>query len=108
VLERAFLKTYGVELKDIFSNIDFSIGTFRRSVSSVIPEMTRVALLVKKDDMVKEDPTFSKKKFLYNLKRTDYERDWGKGYQKPGVGARIIAAFFMLIPKVGPFKAVGF
>lgn len=108
VLERAFLKTYGIEMKDVFSNLDFSIGTFRRSISSVIPKMTRVALLVKKDELVKEDPTFSKKKFLYNLKRTDYERDWGKGYQKPGVGARIIAAFFMLIPKIGPFKAVGF
>lgn len=108
VLERAFLKTYGVELKDIFSNLDLSIGTFRHSVSGIIPEMTRVALLVKKDELVKEDPNFSKKKFLYNLKRTDYERDWGKGYQKPGVGARIIAAFFMLIPKIGPFKAVGF
>src|SRR5437660_8198653 len=28
VLERAFLKTYGVELKDIFTNLDLSIGTF--------------------------------------------------------------------------------
>jgi hypothetical protein len=108
VLERAFLKTYGIELKDLFSNVDFSIGTFRRSISSVIPEMTRVALLVKKDELVKEDPTFSRKKFLYNLKRTDYERDWGKGYQKPGFGARVLAALFMLMPKVGPFKAVGF
>jgi hypothetical protein len=70
--------------------------------------MTRVALLLKKDEMVREDPTFAKQKFLYNLKRTDYEREWGKGYQKPGVGARILAALFRLIPKVGPFKAVGF
>lgn len=108
VLERAFLKTYGIELKDVFGNLDLSIGTFRRSISSVIPAMTRVALLVKKDEMVKEDPTFSKKKFLYNLKRADYERDWGKGYQKPGVGARVLAVLFRLIPKIGPFKAVGF
>ena len=108
VLERAFLKTYGIELKDVFSSVDLSIGTFRRSISSVIPEMTRVALLVKKDELVKEDPTLAKKKFLYNLKRTDYEREWGKGYQKPGVGARILATLFRLIPKIGPFKAVGF
>jgi len=108
VLERAFLKTYGIELKDVFSSVDLSIGTFRRSISSVIPEMTRVALLLKQDEMVREDPTFTKKKFLFNLKRTDYERDWGKGYQKPGIGARIIAAIFRLVPKIGPFKAVGF
>jgi Zinc dependent phospholipase C len=108
VLERAFLKTYGIELKDVFSSVDLSIGTFRRSISSVIPEMTRVALLLKKDELVKEDPTFAKRKFLFNLKRTDYEKEWGKGYQKPGIGARIIATLFRLIPKIGPFKAVGF
>ena len=108
VLERAFLKTYGIELKDVFNSVDLSIGTFRRSISSVIPEMTRVALLLKKDELVKEDPTFAKRKFLYNLKRTDYEKDWGKGYQKPGPGARVIAVLFRLVPKIGPFKAVGF
>jgi zinc dependent phospholipase C len=108
VMERAFLKTYGIELKDVFSSVDLSIGTFRRSISSVIPEMTRVALLLKKDELVKEDPTFAKRKFLYNLKRTDYEKEWGKGYQKPGPGARILSVLFRLVPKIGPFKAVGF
>ena len=108
VLERAFLKTYGVKLGEIFSSVDLSIGTFRRSISTIIPEMTRVALLTKKDEMVKENPSFAKKKFLYNLKRAEYEKEWGKGYQKPGVGARILAVVFKLIPKVGPFKAIAF
>ncbi len=108
VLERAFLKTYGIEIKDVFNSVDLSIGTFRRSISSVIPEMTRVALLLKKDELVREDPTFAKKKFLFNLKRTDYEKEWGKGYQKPGPGARVLSVLFRLVPKIGPFKAVGF
>lgn len=108
VLERAFLKTYGIELKDVFGNLDLSIGSFRRSISKILPEMTRVALLLKKDALVKEDPTFARKKFIYNLKRADYEREWGKGYQKPGVGAKITAFLLRLVPKVGPFKALGF
>lgn len=84
LLERAFLKTYGIELKDVVSNIDLSIGSFRWSIGHVIPEMTRVALLVKKDEMVKEDPTFAKKKFLFNMKRTDYERDWERATRNRG------------------------
>jgi len=108
VLERAFLRTYGIRLEDVFSNLDLSIGSFRRSVSSIIPEMTRVALLTKKDAMVKEDPSFDRKKFLYNLKRTEYEKEWGKTYQKPGWGAHILAIIVRLIPKVGPFKAIAF
>ena len=108
LLERTFRNTYGIELKDVFFNIDLSIGSFRRSISTVIPEMTRVALELKKDQMVREDPTFAKKKFLYNLKRTDYEREWGKSYEKPGIGARILAVLFRLVPKVGPLKALAF
>jgi hypothetical protein len=108
VMERAFLKTYGVKLSDIFANLDLSIGSFRWSVSRAIPEMTRVALLTKKDEMVKENPSFTKKKFLYNLSRSEYEKEWGKRYQKPGFGARLMAVIFKIIPKIGPFKAIAF
>ena len=108
VLERAFIKTYGIKLEDVFKNLDFSIGTFRWSVSRALPEMTRVALLTKKDELVKENPSFAKKKFLYNLKRSEYEKEWGKDYQKPGAGAKILAFFFKLIPKFGPFKTIDF
>jgi len=108
VLERAFLKTYGIKLGDVFGSVDLSIGTFRRSISTIIPEMTRVALLAKRDELVKENPSLARKKFLYNLKRAEYEKEWGNGYQKPGFGARILAAMFKLIPKAGPFKAIAF
>ena len=106
VLERAFLKTYGIELKDVMS--DLSIGSYRFSISHIIPTMTQVALATKEVDMVKENPSFDRKKFLYNLSRADYERDWGKGYEKPGAGARFMALLFRMVPKVGPFKALKF
>lgn len=108
VLERAFLKTYGIELKNVFMNLDLSIGTYRYSVSHIIPRMTQVALATKEPDLIKENPSFDKKKFLFNLSRAEYERDWGKGYQKPGVGARFMAVLFRLVPKIGPFKAIAF
>ncbi|HJX84572.1 MAG TPA: zinc dependent phospholipase C family protein [Candidatus Angelobacter sp.] len=108
VLERAFFKTYGIRLDAVFRSLDLSVGSFRRSVSGIIPEMTRAALLSKQDEMVKEDPSFAKDKFLYNLKRADYEKEWGKGYEKPGFGARLLAVLFRIAPKVGPFKAAGF
>ncbi len=107
-LERAFRKTYGLELKDLFFNLDLSIGTFRRAVSKILPEMTRVALVTRKRELIKEIPDLTKQKFLFNLSRADYERDWGRTYKKPSFGARILAALISLIPKVGPFKAMGF
>jgi hypothetical protein len=108
LLQRAFLETYGLKLEDVFGSVDLAIGSYRRSVSKIIPEMTRVALLSRKDVIVKDTPNFNKKKFLYYLSRSNYEHEWGTVYRKPGVGARILAFFLKLIPKVGPFKAVNF
>jgi hypothetical protein len=108
VLERAFLATYGIELKDMFFSLDLSIGTFRRAISQVIPQMTRVALVIKDANLIKENMTAQSKRFLYNLSRTDYERNWGKSYQKPGFGARALAVLFRWVPKIGPFKAIAF
>ncbi len=108
LLVRVFLEIYGLRTDQVFSNEDLAIGTFRRSVSKIIPEMTRVALLSRKKEMVKEDPNFDRKKFLFYLSRTDYEKEWGKGYRRPGLGARILAWFLKIVPKKGPFKAVDF
>lgn len=106
LLERAFRKTYGLELSDVFGDEDRAIGSFRRAVSKIIPEMTKVALATNKVQLVKENPNFTKKKFLYNLSRAEYERNWGNNYQRPGVGTRILAFILRIVPKVGPFKAL--
>ena len=108
LMDRALLTTYGIGLKDIFKNTDLAIGTYRRGVSVVIPEMTRVALLARKESIVKDTPNFNKKKFLYYLSRKSYEKEWGKEYRKPGAGTRVLAFFLRLMPKVGPFSALAF
>jgi|SRR5215470_6987705 len=108
LLERAFLKTYGLNLGDVFGDTDLAIGTFRRAISTVLPEMTRVALLARKDAIVRETPNFHKQEFLYYLSRKSYEKEWGKGYRRPGIGARILAFFLKLVPKFGPFRALAF
>ncbi|HST12839.1 MAG TPA: zinc dependent phospholipase C family protein, partial [Terriglobales bacterium] len=74
LLNRAVYRTYGLQLEDVFGSTDLAIGTFRRSISIVIPEMTRVALLARGQEIVKDTPNFDKKKFLYYLSRKDYEK----------------------------------
>jgi Zinc dependent phospholipase C len=108
VLERAFQDTYHLQLQDVIHDEDLAVGTFRRAISRVIPEMTRVALLSRRKEIVRDTPNFNEKQFLYHLSRTGYQKDWGKGYRKPGVGARILAFFLRIVPKVGPFRAVAF
>ena len=106
LLERAFQETYGLKLEDVFGNVDLAIGSYRRGVSRIIPQITRVALISRRDVIVKDTPNFNKKEFLYYLSRSNYEHEWGTAYRKPGVGARVVAFFLDLVPKIGPFKAV--
>jgi hypothetical protein len=106
LMERAFQKTYGLPLKNIMPHEDLAIGSYRRAIGSVVPEMTKVALATRGDKMQAEYPNFNKKKFLYNLKRADYEKNWGRTYEKPGVGARMLSFVLRLVPKIGPFKAL--
>ena len=108
LLERTFPVIYGMPLKDVISHEDLAIGSYRFAVSRLIPEMTQVALQTHKKDMMREHPDFAKKKFLYRLSRSEYEKEWGKDYTKPGLGARILAVFFRFMPKIGPFKGMGF
>ena len=37
-------RTYSLHLKDVFSDLDLALGTYRHAVSSVIPEMTQSRL----------------------------------------------------------------
>ena len=57
---------------------------------------------------MKETPNLAKKKFLYRLSRSGYEKEWGKDYTKPGIGTRILSTLLRYMPKVGPFKAMAF
>jgi hypothetical protein len=108
VLERAFKQTYDLKLTDVIHKQDLAFGSFRRAISKIIPEMTKVALINRRADIVRDTPNFNKKKFLYRLKRTQYEKEWGKGYRKPGPGARVLAFVLKIVPKFGPFKALAF
>jgi len=108
VLERAFQDTYGVALTDVIPKEDLAVGTFRRAISTIIPEMTRVALLAREKELVAETPNFNSRKFRYYLSRANYQKEWGKGYRRPGFGTRLLAFFLKFVPKVGPFKALDF
>jgi hypothetical protein len=106
VLERAFQDTYGIPMSEVISNEDLAIGTFRRAISTVIPEMTRVALIARRKEIVTETPNFRARQFRYYLSRSSYQKEWGKSYHRPGFGTRVLAFFLKFVPKIGPFKAL--
>jgi hypothetical protein len=108
VLDQAFRETYGLELKTVLVDEEKTLSSYRRDVSKLIPKATRIAWSLKQDEIKSDMPDATKKKFLFNLSRANYEREWGKDYRKPSPGERFFAFLFKLIPKFGPLKILQF
>jgi zinc dependent phospholipase C len=108
VLERAFRETYGLELQDVFADVDMSIGTFRYAVGTMIPQMTKVAWETKKDEIEALAPGMTQQRFMFGLSRPDFEKEWGTRYEHPGIGSKILAIVLRIIPKIGPFSGLAF
>lgn len=107
-LEHAFLDVYGLELKDVFGSIDLGVGTYRFTVGRLVPALTNAAWQSKRKDIEQLSPGVTRSKYVWGLPRHQYEKEWGKSYRGPGFGARLLAAIFKIVPKIGPFKVLAF
>jgi hypothetical protein len=108
LLERAFQETYGLELKSVLLDEEKALTSYRHAVSKLLPKATRIACHLKKDEIKDDLPGITKRKFLYNLKRANFEKEWGKDYKKPSAGERFLAFLYLLLPKWGPLKVLQF
>jgi hypothetical protein len=96
LLERAFMQTYGLEMKDVFLDEDLAIGTYRFAVSKLIPDLTRAAARNDKNAPV------------YAFTRQDFEKEYGTKYKRPGFFARLIVLLAKIMPRIGPFRTLSY
>jgi hypothetical protein len=55
---------------------------------------------------MKDQPSITRTKFLYNLSRASYQKNWGRQYQPPTLGERFLAFVVRIIPKIGPLRVL--
>jgi len=108
LLEQAFQETYGLNLKSVLSDEERALSSYRHDVSTLLPKATRIAWSLKHDEIMKDQPGITKRKFLYNLSRASYEKEWGHDYQQPSFGDKFLAFLWRLVPKIGPLKVLQF
>jgi hypothetical protein len=106
LLERAFRRTYGLEMKDLFTNLDRAVGSYRRTVSYLLPELTRAAWKSKQDEIRRLDPAASEANFVFRFPRSEYERRFGARSPRPGLTERVARFLAGVLPKVGPLKVL--
>ena len=107
-LERAFQAVYGIEMKDIFLSEDTAIATYRHAVGTTIPEMTKVAWGKKRAEIMAVTPSAKRETFVFHLSKKQYDAEFGRDYATPHGLARFLGFVYHLLPKVGPFRSLGF
>jgi zinc dependent phospholipase C len=108
VLEQAFRDTYGLEMKDQFASEDRAIATYRYAVSQIIPALTQAAWRDRHDEIATLQPNADRAKFIFQYRRQEFEREYGRDYQKPGLFARFLATAYRVLPKIGPLRKLTF
>jgi len=107
-LDRAFSETYGINLKAVSEDEVKAANSYRYSVSTLIPKAVRVAWSLKQDDIRRDLPGMTRKKFLYNISRSSYEKQWGRDYRRPTASDKFIAFLIRILPKIGPLRILTF
>ncbi|QJX47664.1 zinc dependent phospholipase C family protein [Hymenobacter taeanensis] len=108
VLERAFKKTYGLELGKVVFNVDLAVSTFRFAVRSLIPIASRAAWQSQKKEIRRLSPRARRREYVYKQSEREYRKLYGSDYQVPGTGARVLSYFVRVLPKIGPLKPFAF
>ncbi|MGH9561306.1 MAG: zinc dependent phospholipase C family protein, partial [Terracidiphilus sp.] len=106
LLSQAFQETYGLDIQTVLTNENQVLGSYRHDVSQLIPKATRIAWSLKQDDIKKDQPSITKRKFLYNISKSSYRKSWGRDYQGPSIGERFLAFLLRILPKIGPLKVL--
>ena len=108
LLERTFKAVYGLEMKDLFLSEDMAIGSYRHAISDTMPAITRIAWRDKREIIQQLKPGLAEQRFVFNLSRRDYERDFGRDYQRPGPLTMVLNVLYRLLPKIGPLRPLKF
>jgi hypothetical protein len=108
LLKQAFRETYGFDIGQMYDDFDKAIGSYRYTLRTLIPFFTRVAWAEHKDEIRRANPTITKKKFLYVMSRSSFERHWGKKYQRPTLWDKIVAFLVKILPPIGEIKVLKF
>ena len=108
VLERAFFKTYGLLLREVFDDVDLAIEAYRNTVTQIVPEATKVAWEMKKDEIVRESPGITAERFVYAPAPGSFEKEWGNAYERSHWWDSVLAFIFHVTPKLGPLEILNF
>jgi hypothetical protein len=106
LLEQAVQDTYSLTLREVMPDEERVLNSYRHDVSTLIPKATRIAWSLKCNEIMAAEPSATHRRFLYNLSRAQYEKEWGKNYDRPSPMEKFLAFLHKLLPKIGPLRVL--
>lgn len=108
VIEKAFFRTYGLDVNEVFGSMSVAIGAFRWSVKTLLPTIVRAAWVNKRSDIKKVNPKATSRSFSYRMKNRTYYHEFGRDHEKAGFMPRIVSFLLPILPKIGPLSKLKF
>ena len=108
LVRKAFYRTYGLDVNDVFGNMAVAISTFRWTIKFLLPNIVRTAWAKKKDELKKVGPDPGSRRFSYRMKNRTYYHEFGKDHQKAGILPTVLAVIVPILPKMGPLSKLRF
>ena len=108
VIEKAFYRTYGLDIDEVFGSMSVAIGSFRWSVKTLFPTIIKAAWLNKRSEIKKSNPGARARNFSYRMKNRTYYHEFGRDHEKAGIIPRIVSFLLPILPKIGPLSKLKF
>ena len=65
-------------MKGVFFDEDLALGTYRHTVYSLLPSMSKIAWQLKKDEIQRTEPSATRRTFIYNVSHSSYHKRWAE------------------------------
>jgi Zinc dependent phospholipase C len=104
LLERAFVATYGIDVRELVGKVLPAMRSYRTSVRTFVPAFASAEVILHGKQFAPDTPGPAYDAFVNQLKKAGFERHWAYTYKKPGIGPHLLAIIIKIIPKIGPAR----
>jgi hypothetical protein len=101
LLERAFVNTYGFDIREVLGRTQPALRSYRTSVRSFIPAFAEAEVVLHRHQFPPHPNTEDYRVFAERVARTNYERRWKQTFKGPGFKAHLLAILVFMVPKIG-------
>jgi hypothetical protein len=102
LLSRAFYDTYGLDLAKLLGEHRPTLVGYRYAVRTLMPHVVYAEALLHHKQMPADVPSAELDEFTSEVAAVKAEDNWAKYRGHAGFGTHLLAAFIVVIPKIGP------